>query len=127
MLSAELIAQRRMTDAFIAADPLTIVLQRRLRVRTDSGGYDEATTSLAPQTIRLIPTSDRTPQIETADGSFVTPAFTLLATVDADIKRGDTFRLDDGYEYQLEGAKYPSHTQSAYEQKIGVIRRGRRS
>jgi len=121
---AENSVQRSLTAAFIAADPLTVTLTRRLRVRNDAGGYDEATTNLPPQTVRLIPSSDRTPQIETADGRNSLPVFTLLAMPDADLKIGDTFRLSDGCEYQLEGAIFPMHTESAYEKKAGVIRRG---
>jgi hypothetical protein len=92
----EAIAQKRVTEAFIQADPDYITLTRHERVRNDAGGWTVVDPyELTPQRFKLIhvgPPGD----VTTADGEFSKPQYDqLVGKVGADIQRGDTFEYED--------------------------------
>lgn len=94
--AAELAAQRRITAAFIAADSLSVVLQRSARTSDGAGGVIVGTPApIAAQTMRLIPLRDvGSVQRTTADGQLVDPTYALLGLYNADVQRWDTFTLN---------------------------------
>lgn len=89
----ELELQITMTEAFILADAVELQLLRREKQPDGSGGY--TFTDPVPldnvQTFRLIPQSDKVPEISTSDGRRANPEFVLLAMPDADLQRYDLF------------------------------------
>jgi hypothetical protein len=100
--SGELELQRRITTAFIEADPLEIQLTRSTLTANGSGGY--ATSDPAPvgglQRMRLIPQQGPIPEQLTADGRRVIPQYVLMATYQANMQRWDEFALN-GERYQI--------------------------
>lgn len=98
----ELEQQRRQTEAFINADSTTLSVLRGVREPTDAGGYRDVVPTepnVGPVLVRLIPTSDKTPELRTSAGRMVVPTYTLLAMPDADLARWDKFKLgEDTYE-----------------------------
>lgn len=97
----ELAIQRRNTEAFIAADPETVVLHPFTRQPNGSGGYKTvASPPRPPQTMRLIPISTTAFERGTLDGEAVTPEFVLLGEWDCAMSRGDKFVLD-GKRYEV--------------------------
>lgn len=99
--SAELAMQRQLTQAFIDADWLTIVLLRSAWTSDGAGGRLKGVeVSLAPQTFRLIPQDDGTTERLTADGKAVNPTYRLLGPYTADMQRWDEFVID-GKRYQI--------------------------
>lgn len=90
--STELTMQRRMTDAFIKADPQELVLTRQTRVSNGSGGFTlGAPTPLPSQTWKVVPQNRQLEERETIDGVMVRPDFVLIGYHDADVQRGDWF------------------------------------
>ena len=124
MDAAELRVHRLNTEAFINADPVSLVLYRTTRTRTASGGYKDSEAPLAsPQTFRLIPASDRMPEIRDSNGRAVVPVYTLLGSHSADMERWDRFQLN-GVWYEIASPIRPEHTTtSVYERKGDVVRR----
>ncbi len=102
MTPVELNAQRQSTRAFIAADPLTLPLYRIAKAATPSGGFRKivpAEPDVGEQVFRLLPTSDRTPEVRTSFGRLVVPTYTLLAQFDANLRRWDQFEYE-GVRYE---------------------------
>ena len=98
---AELLAQRRLTAAFIAADPDDTVLYRRTRTANGSGGWTlSAPAPLPSQVTRLIPLQSGATERHNQDGKLVEPTYALLMEWDGDMKRGDTFTLA-GRRYEI--------------------------
>ena len=83
---------RRLTRAFIQANPVTLVLTPRSKVRTPTGGTKwQEGTPRAPQVMTLIePPTDPVPTV-TADGVERRVNFMLLGRHDAAMERGDVF------------------------------------
>jgi hypothetical protein len=96
----ELDIQRRLTDAFILADQVEIVLTRQVKVSDGAGGFTVNPTPLPVQRFRLIPQQDTQVEVETADGRMVRPRFVLLGRHTADMERRDTFTWN-GERYEL--------------------------
>lgn len=99
--TAERDAQRRLTRAFIAADPVDVELTRRVRSDDGAGGVEVgAGVLLGPQRFRLIPQEDGATARTTAEGETATPEYILMGDVDVDVERWDEFELD-GRRYQV--------------------------
>jgi hypothetical protein len=97
----ELELQRKLTLAFIAADPQTITILRPARTDDGAGGtVTGASTPLPPQTFRLLPQEDGATARTTAEGQTATPEYALLGRWDANLKRFDEF-LIEGRRYQI--------------------------
>jgi hypothetical protein len=117
----ELQVQRRNTAAFIAADPVDLVLVPHTKQSLPSGGYsfhEEAPRGV--QTFRLIPSNDRMPEISNSNGRMAVPTYTLLGNWDAEMERWDTFVLG-GVVYEIASPVRPEHTDSPYERKGDVV------
>lgn len=116
--TAELRAQRRVTDMFIKADQLDIVLERSTRTSDGAGGVTSGVpTPLPAQVMRLIPRQDGATERTTADGQMVSPSYTLMGYHDADMQRWDEF-THDGHRYQVvfinENRQYETKGEVAY-------------
>lgn len=99
--AAELAVQRRLTTAFIEADPDNTALMRRSKVPNGSGGYVlTAPTVLPSQVTRLIPLQSGAAERNSQDGKLVQPGYALLMEWDGDMQRWDTFTLA-GRRYQI--------------------------
>jgi hypothetical protein len=98
--TGELEVQRALTASFIAADSLSVALQRNTKVATPAGGYKTIATTLSAQTVRLIPLGDGATERLTADGKQVQPQYMLQGIWTADFARGDTFTLS-GRRYEV--------------------------
>lgn len=97
----ELRVERMLTDAFISADSLQVVLNRTTEVSDGAGGVLLSDTApLAAQKMRLLPLGDGAVERLTADGRVVRPSYMLLGNYDANMQRGDTFTLSTG-RYQV--------------------------
>lgn len=98
--ATELQMQRRLTQAFIAADAQQVVLTRTVETPDGEGGVVRSgPVALPAQTMRIIPAQDGTPGGQTrftADGQEVRPAYTLMGPHTADMQRWDTFETVDG-------------------------------
>ena len=119
----ELQIHRDNTAAFIAADPVTLLLRRKVKVPIADGGYSSSWVPLFDtEVFRLIPLSDINPQVQTIDGVQLVTTYVLLGTWDADMKRGDRFTLN-GADFQIVSPIRPEHTvDSRYEKKGDVAR-----
>lgn len=94
--------QRRLTSAFIDADPLQVTVSRRERVPNGSGGFRLGPpSSLSPQKGRLIPSQYQLPDRETANGTIASPGSVLVMEWNADIKRFDEFTDANGFVFQV--------------------------
>lgn len=99
----ELQMHRRQITALIEANPLPVVLQRRVRVATPGGGYDDhATEDLDEQLFILVETAGRGTlegTISRGEGELMKADFILIGRHDADIKDSDGyFRNDEHFE-----------------------------
>lgn len=108
---ANLALNRKLTRAFIAANPVTLVLTPRTREKKPAGGWAWAEgTPRDPQTLTLIePRTDPLPTV-TVDGVERVVRFTLLGAHDSLLDTGDIFShqgkdwevvemfFDNGYE-----------------------------
>jgi hypothetical protein len=108
--------QRRMTKAFIDADPTVISLIPQNEVITPGGGRKlEQDQPRADQTFKVIPmTFDQRPTV-TAGGVERIIDYTLLGTWDAEGAVWDRFTLSDPNEYYLVVAIADGH---GYEKKF---------
>lgn len=121
----ELHYQRRNTTEFINGDPVPLVMFRGTRVRLPSGGYrntDPEPIGETPQTFRLIPASDRMPEIRDSNGRLVAPVYILLGEWDADMERWDRFQLNDAW-FEIASPIRPEHSERRYQKKGDVVRR----
>lgn len=88
-------AQRRITAAYIAADPVEVAIVRPVWTSDGASGRTEGTPkTLLPQRFKLIRQQDSGLFRTTADGKQVSPDHRLLGTFDADLERYDRFTLD---------------------------------
>lgn len=93
---AELEAQRRLTVAFIEADPIEVQLTRISHTPDGAGGYTQSSANVGGlQRLRLIPLADGAEERTTADGRAVTPRYMLVGTYLSDIERWDEFIFSD--------------------------------
>lgn len=84
--------QVAVTQAFINADPTTIVLTPRSRIGDGAGGFRITVGApRPPATIRLIPVSDVVPEQMSSEGNYAAPTFRMLAMPDLEIDRYDRF------------------------------------
>ena len=119
MLSAtELEIQSAITQAFILADPESIIFQRRTQTADGAGGFilgAPAPLSNA-QTVRLIPASDKVPEVSTSDGRRARPELVVLAPRDVDRAKYDQFTYD-GRTYEIAEI----HDKPDYERKGDAV------
>lgn len=116
--AAELTIQRQLTASFIAADRISVVLQRSTRTDDGAGGtVTNPPAPLPPQTMRLIPLGDMAQERFTANGQSVMPAYALLGLHTADLERWDEFEMA-GRRYQVvfvsENTQYEKKGEVAY-------------
>jgi hypothetical protein len=126
MNSAELRANRRNTKAFIAADPVELVLYRQEIKRTSGGNLAKVgePVPLAPQTFRMLPQGSAQADVRNTSGKLAPQTYVLMGEWDADMARDDTF-THNGVDYTLEGIIGPEHSDdSVYERKAPVKRNG---
>lgn len=115
---AELEIHRAATREFILHDPEDLVFLRNVRTSDGAGGFVEtADAPLATQTGRMIPQSDKVPELTASDGRSARPEWVLLMEPDADMKRYDRFTWRN---ILWEIAQI--HTKPDYEMKGDVIR-----
>jgi hypothetical protein len=118
---AELKYQRGITAAFIAANPTTIVLIPRTRLKDGSGMRLVSGTPRAAQIFRLIDqSSERSPQpgvVQTSDGRERLIDFFLLGAYDTTVQLWDYWTDAQG---QLEVAQLFPWNQ--YEVRAAVVR-----
>lgn len=124
MSENELRAQRRVTEAFIAANPSVLVLTPRERVKDANGARLAPGTPRNPQTLRLIDqssSSGATPgRVETADGVQREIVFVLLGPHDAQIGLHDSWADASGTRYEVvELLPF-----NGYERRAQVVRYG---
>lgn len=116
---SELELQVANTAAFIAVEPVDLVLIPRARVSDGAGGFRLTTgTPREPQTFRMLPRNDKVPEVQTADGKTAQPEFTLLGMPGIECDRYDTFEFD-GRTWEVAQV----HMRPAYEWKGDVVRR----
>lgn len=114
---AELVAQRRLTAEFIAANPTTVVLVPQTRQLDDEGYVEDAGTPRAAQVGRLIPQGP--PRLsETEQGTLRLIEYYLLLPWDGVVAAGDRFTYA-GDECEVLEIKHPN----GYEQRARVLRR----
>lgn len=91
---AELDVQRRLTDAFIARQPVTIILVPHTRTRTPSGGYDDLPgTPRAPQDMTIVQPPDPDFPVFGPDGRERRSTYELIGKWDAVIGLYDRFTV----------------------------------
>ncbi len=90
------------TRQFIDENPLEVTLVRSQKTQTSAGGWVlQNPTNLLPQTVRLVPGQMYADTVRTtSDGREVNPTFTIVAPMDADMERFDTFSIDD-FDYEI--------------------------
>lgn len=113
---AEIDRQRRITKAYIRADPTVIVLTPYAEEITAGGGRQQvAGTPRAEQTFKVIPmTFDQRPTVTTGGVERIID-YTLLGEWNAEGAVWDRFTLDDPNEYYLVVAIADGHK---YEKKF---------
>lgn len=100
--AVELATQRRLTQWFILADNISVVLQRRSRTADGAGGIlVGAAVPQAPQTFRIIPQEDGATARTTSEGETATPEFMLMGTWDCNMARFDEFTLPGNRRFQI--------------------------
>lgn len=110
------------TTAFIRADPSHVILDRKEKIPLSDGGYRWTSPIPQPlQIMRLIPSSDAMPEVQTADGVTLVPSYVLLAEWDANMERGDKFSLY-GANYEIVSPIRPLHTDNPYYRKGDVAK-----
>lgn len=108
--NTELQINRRTTLAFIAADPLHLVLTPHNSEKTASGGMKFTPGDPKPEEVfRMIPMSDVQPSVTTPDGIQLLPTFVLMGVYSSLMDRWDTFVLN-GQKYQIVSTIRPEHT-----------------
>lgn len=86
---------RKLTTAFINENPVSIVLNRKVKTATADGGWSLGSAApLSPQIFTKIINGPVARQVTREDGSVVIPTHALVGQVDADIQRDDTYNLD---------------------------------
>lgn len=124
----ELRVHRLNSEAFINADPVSLVLHRGTVERTASGGYrrNNPQPLADAQTFRLIPASGnvgsgKVEEIKTSTGRLSAPTYVILGKWDCNLEQWDTFLLN-GTWYEVASHVRPEHTTtSVYERKADVV------
>jgi len=120
MTPLELEMHLQITQRFIEADASQVTMLRSTRNNDGAGGFileNEVPVTPEPITIRMIPRSDRTPELALADGRILRPEFAILGMPDVDIQRYDEF-FWDGVRWQVAHV----HPLPVYEKKGDVVR-----
>lgn len=90
--AAEMQAHLAQTRAFVAADVEEIVFEHTERVRNPAtGGYKDVVTTSDLQRVRMIPQSDKVPQVVAPEGTREQPEYIVCGMPDAKFNKGDTF------------------------------------
>ncbi len=100
----EVLVQRRLTEAQLAASGQAITLERPVWIKTSAGGYVEtAPQIISPQLMLLIPFKRRLTNMytNTTDGDITTLTYALLLRWNADVLPKDRFEVDGG-RYEVE-------------------------
>lgn len=121
MLSAtELSLQMKTTSAFIEHDAVDLIINRRSRIDDGEGGVVVGPESpVGMVRARLIPQSDKVPEVSTSDGRLLKPEFVLLCMPGQDMERYDVFSWHGG-EWEI----ISIHEGPEYEMKGDVVHRG---
>jgi hypothetical protein len=124
MSQSQLDIQRRLTTAFIATRPVTVVLRPRNRVKTPTGGFVwQDAVARPPQVMRFCEPSTQLqemPNPTTAqDGVVREVQFMLLGEWDSVIGTDDVFD-HEGQSYQIVQVAVPN----GWEQRASVVRYG---
>lgn len=105
------------TKAFIDADVEMIDFDRRTKIPDLSGGWTfSAPIAFGPIACRLIPQSDKVPEVSTSDGRFLRPTYVLMTLPTEALERYDRFSKD-GKVYELAAI----HAGPMYELKADVV------
>jgi len=107
MDTIELKVMRRQLDAFIQADPRTIVFTRQTKVDSGAGGWVQGPeVHTNPQQFRLVPFKRRLTQQEqnTQDGDVPLIPYVLVGYWNSDVERDDLFTLSGIY-YEVIGVE----------------------
>lgn len=97
----ELAIHRRNTEYFIAWNPYQVTLIPRVRQKTGSGSKWVDASPRVTQIMRLIPQSETTPPITTADGKTRSITHVLLGRWDADVAIGDHWTDTGGSTFEV--------------------------
>lgn len=88
----ELAMQRMMTDRFIDADPVELLVTHSSeKVPDGAGGWTTTPGGSSVVRGRMIPQSDKVPVQHTSEGDRPAPEFVLLCLPEAPLRRYDTF------------------------------------
>lgn len=113
----ELALQISATEAFVLADAETLSMQAWDKTADKAGGFKLTKDGLPRDiTARLIPQSDKVPEIQTSDGKYARIEYVLMATPGTDVRRYDTF-LHEGELYRVEQI----HRKPEYEIKADCV------
>lgn len=95
---------RYTTQAYIADDPTSISLRRKVRVPKPGGGHDKAPITLDPQIFRIInQTTSSGLEYSTTDGGETHQySYTIVGAYDADIEIDDDWDEGD-INYRIDG------------------------
>lgn len=101
MTPAELRAHRRITRAYIQAEPFLVVLTRTTKEETAAGGWIEKPLNppLDPQVVRIIPFKRRmtNAKIDSQFGDIHYLDWSLLGLHDLDVQESDRFEWRGNY------------------------------
>ena len=115
MPAIERILMESQTAMFIDSDPeLITILPRRTQVPDGAGGWTNVETfNNTPIKVRLIPQSDKVPEVTPMEGRRKATEYVLLALPGTDVQRYDRFswrdqvwqvdQIHDKPEYELKG------------------------
>lgn len=96
LASAEGAAQRRISDAFIAADSALLLVSHRTKVPDGAGGFQftvDNPDDPAEVVGRMIPQSDKVPEVQGNDGRMARIEYILMCSAGTDVRRYDTFEF----------------------------------
>lgn len=119
----ELAAQRRITEAYVAANPSSIVLTPRKKVKSGTGITWQDQPPRAAQTFRLIDQSSPSgnqPTAITIDGAQRKVQYQLLGTWDTEVGLYDYWVDAEGFRCEV-AELLPDN---GYEQRAQVVRYG---
>jgi hypothetical protein len=96
----EILVQRRLTSAYLKAEPIDVVFQRPTMINTPAGGMAQGTpTPIPAQRIRLIPFKRRLVELtrDTPDGNIIKEGYVVMGEPDLDIQAADEFTYNGGH------------------------------
>lgn len=123
--NTELLVQRKITHAFIRAEPVDLGLSRRAETRTPGGGVDRNFVRQLPtQTFKIIMISPAGGSIEqrAEDGTERRTDFVLLGEWNADVAIGDYWDDSTGQRWEIQSLI----PYNGYEVRANVASYGRR-